>query len=231
MELPRFVVIGHDAIHQVGEVCANLKIGRHALLVADPTTMKIAGDTALHSLQERKIRREEYLIPDADWDAVLAAKEILTSKDIDYALGVGGGRSIDVAKLSAFQAGVPFVSVPTAASHDGVVSSQASIEKEGQKQTFGAQTPIAVIMDTGIIAESPFRLLASGCGDIMANLTAVKDWALGRNLRNEYYSSYAAALSELAARLLIENAHTIEPRLQEGAGVVADALLASGGGV
>ena len=143
MELPRFVVIGHDAIKQVGEVCASLKIGRHALLVADPTTMKIAGETALHSLQERKIRTEEYLIHDADWDAVLAAKEILTSKDVDYALGVGGGRSIDVAKLSAFQAGVPFVSVPTAASHDGVVSSQASIEKDGQKQSFHAQTPIA----------------------------------------------------------------------------------------
>ncbi|TLZ59936.1 MAG: NAD(P)-dependent glycerol-1-phosphate dehydrogenase [Methanobacteriota archaeon] len=228
MELPRSVVIGHDAIKQVGEVCANLKMGRRALLVADPTTMKIAGEAAVRSLQDRKIKTEEYLIPDANWQAVMTARDILTSKDLDFALGVGGGRSIDVAKLSAFQAGLPFVSVPTAASHDGVVSSQASIEKEGQKQTFGAQTPIAVIMDTGIIAESPFRLLASGCGDIMANLTAVKDWALGRNLRNEYYSSYAAALSELAARLLIENAHTIKPRLEESAWFVAKALVSSG---
>src|SRR2546426_10270849 len=192
MELPRFVVIGHDAIHQVGEVCANLKIGRHALLVADPTTMKIAGETALHSLQERKIRTEEYLIQDADWDAVLAAKEILTSKDVDYALGVGGGRSIDVAKLSAFQAGVPFVSVPTAASHDGVVSSQASIEKEGQKQSFHAQTPIAVIMDTGIIAESPFRLLAAGGGGINPNPTAANDRARRANLRDQHYRGDAA---------------------------------------
>ena len=102
MELPRTIVIGHDAIHQVGEVCANLKIGRHALVVADPTTMKIAGEVALHSLQEHKIRTEEYLIHDADWEAVMAAKDILTSKDVDYALGVGGGRSIDVAKLFGY---------------------------------------------------------------------------------------------------------------------------------
>ena len=228
MELPRSIVIGHDAIHQVGEVCANLKIGRRALVVADATTMKIAGEIALQTLHDHKIRTEEYLIQGADWDAVMAAKDILTSKDVDYALGVGGGRSIDVAKLSAFQAGVPFVSVPTAASHDGVVSSYASIEKDGQKQSFQAHTPIAVIMDTGIIAESPFRLLAAGCGDIISNLTAVKDWALGRNLRNEYYSSYAAALSELAARLLIENAHTIKPRLEESAWFVAKALVSSG---
>src|SRR2546428_13497139 len=71
-------------------------------------------------------------------------------------------------------------------------------------------------MDTGVIAESPFRLLASGCGDIISNLAAVKDWALARNLLNEYYSSYAAALSELAARLVIDNASTIKPRLEAG---------------
>src|SRR5437867_4895700 len=106
MELPRSVVIGHDAIQQVGEVCANLKIGRRALVVADETTMKIAGEAAVHELQERKIRTEVYLIPDASWEAVCAAKEILVTKDVDFAIGVGGGRSIDVAKLAAFQAAI-----------------------------------------------------------------------------------------------------------------------------
>ncbi len=228
MELPRFVVVGHDAIKQVGDVCVNLKLGRRALLVADSTTMKIAGESVLQQLRERKIRVVEYLIPDANWEAVSESRDRIGKEDLDFALGVGGGRSIDVAKLAAFQAGVPFISVPTAASHDGVVSSGASIEKGGVKQSFAAQTPIAVIMDTGIIAESPFRFLASGCGDIISNLTAVKDWALGRNLRNEYYSTYAAALSELAARLLIENAATIKPRLEESAWFVAKALVSSG---
>ena len=228
MELPRSVVVGHDALLQVGEVCAGLKIGRRALVVADPTTMKVAGETVVRQLQERKIRTEEFLIADANWEAVAGAKDLIAAKEIDFALGVGGGRPIDVAKLASFQTGIPFVSVPTAASHDGVVSAQASIEKDGQKQSFAAATPIAVIMDTGVIAESPFRLLAAGCGDIISNLTAVKDWALGRNLRNEYYSSYAAALSELAARLLIENAQAIKPRLEESAWFVAKALVSSG---
>ncbi|OGS50337.1 MAG: NAD(P)-dependent glycerol-1-phosphate dehydrogenase [Euryarchaeota archaeon RBG_16_68_12] len=228
MELPRSVVVGHDALLQVGEVCAGLKIGRRALVVADPTTMKVAGETVVRQLQERKIRTEEFLIADANWEAVAGAKDLIAAKEIDFALGVGGGRPIDVAKLASFQTGIPFVSVPTAASHDGVVSAQASIEKDGQKQSFAAATPIAVIMDTGVIAESPFRLLAAGCGDIISNLTAVKDWALARNLRNEYYSSYAAALSELAARLLIENAQAIKPRLEESAWFVAKALVSSG---
>ena len=45
MELPRNVVVGHDALHTVGEVCQSLKLGKRALIVADETTMKIAGMT------------------------------------------------------------------------------------------------------------------------------------------------------------------------------------------
>src|SRR5881396_1985110 len=228
MELPRNVVVGHDALHTVGEVCQSLKLGKRALIVADETTMKIAGTTVEMELTARKIRSSEFLIPDATMKEIREGEEKIRKGNIDFALGVGGGRSIDVAKCASFNAGVPFVSVPTAASHDGVVSSRASIQKDGEKVSLAAQTPIAVIMDTGVIAESPFRLLASGCGDIISNLAVVKDWALARNLRNEYYSSYAAALSELAAHLVIENASTIKPRLEESAWFVCKALVSSG---
>jgi glycerol-1-phosphate dehydrogenase [NAD(P)+] len=70
--------------------------------------------------------------------------------------------------------------------------------------------------------------LAAGCGDIVSNLVAVKDWVLARNLRNEYYSSYAAALSEMAAKLVLENAPNIKPRLEESAWFVCKALVSSG---
>ena len=229
MELPRSVVIGHDAILQVGEVCAKLKLGRRALVVADPTTMKVAGESAIQQLQEHKVKVEEYVIPDSNAAAVRAAEERIRKDDLDFALGVGGGKSIDVAKCASHNAGAHFVSVPTAASHDGVVSSRASILGDGgERLSLVAQTPVAVIMDTKIISESPFRLLAAGCGDIMSNLVAVRDWVLARNLRNEYYSSYAAALSEMAAKLVLENAANIKPRLEESAWFVCKALVSSG---
>src|SRR3989337_1188098 len=228
MELPRNVVVGHDALLEVGEVCHSLKLGRRALIVADETTMKVAGEVVKDQLASKRMKLEVFLIPDATWEEVRGAEERIRKADLDFALGVGGGRSIDVAKCASFNAGVPLLSVPTAASHDGVVSSRASIMKKGEKVSFAAHTPIAVIMDTGIIAESPFRLLAAGCGAIISNLTAVKDWALARHLRNEYYSSYAASLSELAARLVIENASNIKPRLEESAWFVCKGLVSSG---
>src|SRR5437867_12041381 len=227
MELPRNVVVGHDALHAVGEVCQSLKLGIRALPLPNETPRNIPGTIVEKELAARKIKATEFLIPDATWDEVREGEERIRKGNLDFALGVGGGRSIDVAKCASFNAAVPFVSVPTAASHDGVVSSRASIQKDGEKVSLAAQTPIAVIMDTGVIAESPFRLLASGCGDIISNLAAVKDWALARNLRNEYYSSYAAALSELAAHLVIENASTIKPRLEESAWFVCKALVSS----
>jgi len=74
MELPRSVVVGHDALLQSGEVCRRLKLGKKALIVADPTTMKIAGETVATSLGLGKIKVGEYLIPDATIEAVKAAE-------------------------------------------------------------------------------------------------------------------------------------------------------------
>lgn len=228
MELPRSVVVGHDAILQVGDVCFQLKLGKKALVVADETTIKVAGEAVIGQLDGVGIKASEHIVKNATLEEVKDAEGTLKRDGFDFALGVGGGVPIDVAKVSSFNASLSFVSVPTAASHDGVVSSRASIEDSGERVSLRARTPIAVVMDTRIIAESPFRLLAAGCGDIVANLTAVKDWALARNLRNEYYSSYAAALSELAARMLVESAASIKPRLEESAWFVSKALVSSG---
>ena len=78
-------------------------------------------------------------------------------------LGVGGGKVIDVAKLSSYNRGVYFVSMPTTASHDGIVSPLASIKNPNTSISATAHSPIAVTADSEILAQSPFRLLAAGC--------------------------------------------------------------------
>src|SRR2546428_6076899 len=186
MELPRSVVIGHDAIQQVGEVVAKLKLGRRALVVADPTTMKVAGETVVQRLQSEKLKVSEYLIPDSTLAAVREAEELVRAGDIDFALGVGGGKSIDVAKCASFNAGAHFVSVPTAASHDGVVSSRASITGDGgEKLSLVAQTPVAVVLGSKGRSQSPVRLLGGGCGGNPADLPPPPGVAARPHLPNE----------------------------------------------
>ncbi len=228
MELPRSVVIGHNALDEAGNVCTGLKLGRRGLIVEDPTTKQIAGETAGQVLIEAGIKAEEHVIKEASLEEVELVERALSDLSVDFVLGVGGGRPIDVAKCASFKAGISFVSVPTAASHDGLVSSQASLLGPDGKTSIAAHAPTAVIMDTGIIAGSPHRLLASGCGDIIANSTAVLDWELAHNLRNEYHSSYAASLSEMTAEMMMRNARNVKPGLEESAWFVCKALVSSG---
>lgn len=228
MELPRSVVIGHAAVEQAGDVCRRLNLGRRALLVEDPTTRKIAGERVAASLAEAGLEAQHHLIEDATIQEAEFVRGVLTEQRADVVLGVGGGRPIDVAKYASHLQGIPFVSVPTAASHDGLVSSVASLAGDEGKRSHRAQAPLAVIMDTEVIAASPYRLLAAGCGDIVANSTAVKDWVLAHNLRNEDFSSYAYSLSEMTARLMIDHAGDVKPGLEDSAWFVCKALVSSG---
>ena len=43
-------------------------------------------------------------------------------------IGVGGGRSVDIAKLIGFNLKRPFISIPTSASHDGIASPFVSVK-------------------------------------------------------------------------------------------------------
>src|SRR5207244_8121551 len=89
-ELPRNIVIGHDALLAVGEVCQALKLGKKALIVADENTIKIAGKTVEKELTGRKIRHSEYLIPDATWEEVRDGEERIRKGDFEFAIGDGG---------------------------------------------------------------------------------------------------------------------------------------------
>lgn len=228
MELPRSVVVGHDAIYDIGKICKRLGLHGHALIVSDDITKKIAGELVEDCLKKENYEVQHALISDATVEEMNRVKEHTQEIKANFVLGVGGGRPIDIAKCASKEHEIPFISVPTAASHDGIVSSHASIRIKGVNESIAAHSPLAVIADTKIIAQSPYRLLAAGCGDIIAKLTAVKDWVLAKKIRNEYYSSYASSLSEMTAMLLIESADTIKPSLEESARFVVKALVSSG---
>ncbi len=228
MELPRIVVVGHDVLPSIPENCLRLGLPASALIVADDVTRKIAGKEIAQLLGESGYNVETKVIKGADAGTVASVQELADEIGPAFLAGVGGGRPIDVAKCASFNAGMPFISVPTAATHDGIVSSKASITVRGVKESLDAQTPIAVFADTGIIVKSPFRMLAAGCGDIISNKTAVLDWKLAHVKKNEEYSSYAATLSEITADMLIENAGQIKPGVEESAWQVIKALVSSG---
>ncbi len=123
---------------------------------------------------------------------------------------------------------VGFVSVPTAASHDGIVSGRGSIPEGDTRHSVAAEPPLAVVADTAVLADAPWALTTAGCADIISNYTAVADWQLANRLKGVEYSEYAGALSQMTAEMLVDSADLIRPGLEESSWVVVKALVSSG---
>ncbi len=227
-ELPRIIKVGHGVINEIGKVCKRLHLESPALIVSDEVTKKIAGDAVKDILEGEGFDVHQTIISDSNTKNIEAVKSQILELKATFALGIGGGRPIDVAKCASFESNTPFLSIPTAASHDGIVSSRASIIIDGKRKSLTARTPLAVVADTEIIAGSPYKLLAAGCGDVIANITAVMDWKLAQRLRNEEFSSSASQLADITGKFMLQNSELIKPGLEESSWYVAKALVSSG---
>src|SRR5512136_3059593 len=86
-------------------------------------------------------------------------------------VAVGGGKTIDTAKIVADRASLPVIVAPTIASTDAPCSACAVIYTDQgvfEAVTYQRCNPDAVVVDTGVIAKTPVRFLISGMGDALA---------------------------------------------------------------
>ena len=214
-------------LDQLCFICGELDISK-ALIVTGETTYNVAGGRAEEILLSEGVDAECIFVQDATLDTVDAVNHKALRNDVDVVIGVGGGRNIDVAKLSAYRTGKLFISVPTVASHDGIASSLASVKGMGMPYTAKAASPIAVVIDSKIIAESPYRFTAAGCGDIISKATEVRDWRLAHEENGDYYGGYAASLSLMSSEHVMKSAGLIRERTQEGIRTLIEALVSCG---
>jgi glycerol-1-phosphate dehydrogenase [NAD(P)+] len=144
----------------------------------------------------------------------------------DAVVGIGGGRTLDVAKYAAGLVGLPMVSVATNLAHDGIASPVASLEHDGRKGSYGVQVPIAVVVDLDYVRRCPPEQVRSGVGDALSNLSALADWELASRERGEQVDGLAAALARSGAESLL---HRPDPLLSDTfLTALAEALVLSG---
>ena len=221
------VLVGWGVLGSLGKVSQELGLKR-PLIVTGHKTVDIAGSRAKEYLRELGLRPELELCSEADLETVERISEKAESMEADTIIGVGGGRTIDVAKLSAGKIGAFFISVPTTASHDGIASNLASVKGLGRPYSMKVNPPIAVLADSQIISESPYRFTASGCGDVISKIVSVRDWRLAHDENNDYYGEYAASLALMGSSLIMNNAETVRDRTQEGYRTLLEALVSCG---
>ena len=229
MELPRKILIGEGVISQVGVLIRTLNQTASEIAVVTGRTVKSkAGDELESSLEKVSLKSSLHLVSHPSMDIVNELQDKIGDKLPDFVIGFGGGRSVDIAKMTAFRIGRPFLSIPTSASHDGISSPFVSIRGINKPHSIKANTPMAVVADTGLMLEAPSRLLAGGCGDLIAKITAVKDWELARDEKGEYFGSYAANLAYMSANIILEESKKLSCKSPFSVRTIVEALISAG---
>lgn len=228
MCLPRNLIMGHGVLSKISEVCDNLIFGKDAMIVTGDDTYKAAGKEIETILTDAGYNVSVLKVGNATMENVDIVAEEAKKQDSKVILAVGGGSKIDIGKLAAKKIGRPMISIPTSASHDGIASGRASLKSNEGSKSVDAVVPMAVLVDTEVIVKSPYRLLASGCADVISNITAVMDWEFARRLRDEEFSSYAYTLSMYSAEEIIKNSKLIRPNFEESVWMAVKPMVISG---
>ena len=146
----------------------------------------------------------------------------------DALVGIGGGRTLDVAKYAASLSALPMVAVATNLAHDGIASPVASLESEdtGRKLSYGVQMPTAVVIDLDYVKRSDPSMRRAGIGDAISNLSAIADWRLAERDRGETVDGVAVTFARTAAMGVLHRQDGIDD--EEFLMALAEGLVLSG---
>lgn len=222
---PLEVDIRAGAVDDLGRLLADQRIsggGQVAVAVGPGLGVEIAERLAA-TLASASV----FLVDGGSVDEAIRLQDVVraSGRGFDALVGIGGGRTLDVAKYAATRLGLPMVSVATNLAHDGVCSPVSSLETEVGKESFGVSMPIAAVVDLDYVRRAPVEMVRSGVGDVVSNLSAIADWELAGGQRGERVDGLAVAFARLAAESVLHHDGTVDPDFLV---VLAEALVLSG---
>ena len=235
------VTLERDLLGRVEPFVADLLPEGHWLVVADATTWEVAGAQVEAGLREAGRATSRYLIEPGDGEEVPVADDakvellraaLVASRaeeaPVAALIAVGAGTVNDIAKMAAFKADLPYAVVGTAPSMNGYTSSIAALLSDGVKTTQPCRAPVACLADLDVMAESPYRMIASGLGDLISKPVSNADWRLSFRLLDAHYADNVMVLVDEAARLLEGVAPGLAARDPEAVGRLTASLCLSG---
>ena len=222
---PLAIDIWPGAIEALAPLLADRRIssGGHVAVAVGPGQGEEIAEVLRPQLENAHIEKVEGGSVEAARD--LAAK--LHEGFYDALVGIGGGRTLDVAKYAASLSALPLVAVATNLAHDGIASPVASLESEGKRKlSYGVQMPTAVVIDLDYVKRSDPSMRRSGIGDAISNLSAIADWRLAERERGEEVDGVAVTFARTAAMSVLHRQDGIDD--EEFLMALAEGLVLSG---
>ncbi|MDP8003874.1 MAG: iron-containing alcohol dehydrogenase, partial [Caldisphaera sp.] len=229
IDLPQRIIIGENILYNIGNQVSELfSKGKSILILTGPNVYPKYYGKIKESLEDKGFSVSYVITGSPTVDYAKSLSEEVSKDKFDILLGLGGGRSIDLTKYVAMSLEKNFISIPTAASHDGITSPFVTLRGFDRFHSKPAKPPKLILIDINIILSAPKRYNAAGFGDLIGKYTSVLDWRLAHKLKGEYYAQYAASLALMSAKHVSLYAKEIGLGSKEGIRVLLEALVSSG---
>lgn len=202
---PGRYVQGYDALQSLGDEV--LRLGQRTMILVDPFVKENLLDSFLPAVEEKVALKVETFGGECSDEEISRLVELAKSADLEVIVGVGGGKTLDTAKATAYELKVPVIVAPTIASTDAPCSALAVIytpDGEFKRYLVLPSNPTVVLVDSHIVAQAPARFLVSGMGDALATYFEARSCQIkyAGNMTGRIGSMTAYALAELCYEAL-----------------------------
>jgi glycerol dehydrogenase len=199
------------------------RFGTRGYFVVDPYVLEHIFPQYQHTLTERlEIQVERFGGECSDEEIERLLGRIKSNDLLQFVAGVGGGKTMDAAKVVAHRAGVATIIVPTLASTDAPCSALSVIytpEGEVKRYELFPRNPEMVCVDSEIIIGAGERLLVAGMGDALATWFEADSCRRSHapNMTGKQGSMTAYSLARLCYDTLLESGEGALAALRAGA--------------
>jgi len=165
---PGKYIQGAGALNELPELIRSF--GKRGLLLGSPTVLGELLPKSGLNVHDNLLSTEQFGGECCETELTRLAG-VITERQCDVLIGMGGGKTIDAAKIAADRAGLPVIIVPTIASTDAPCSGCAVIYTDDgifESGCLQKSNPAAVLVDMNIISKAPARFLVAGMGDALA---------------------------------------------------------------
>ncbi len=235
---PGRYIQGYGSINRLGPEIARL--GKSGYIFCSPTVFnKILPTFTIETEKYVRINASCYR-GDCLEEEIPDLCSQVTKVESDVIIGMGGGKTLDIAKAIAHHLKKPAIMIPSVASSDAPCSGVSVMHNlKGEFHPLRLiRNPDVVLVDTKIIAEAPVKFLVAGMGDSLSHRFEAESCRItcspNETFTGDAGSSTGYAIARMCYDTIIEyglaakkacEVHAVIPALEH---VIEAAILQSG---